>query len=120
MIGLAASGLVQRTDPQIPSFVVTNDTTNALVATIVVTPTYDNNGVICTGNPETYDNGKSEGRSILFWEGLYTGNSTMRLYLQSINGRNDYIAWTNDNPLIGLAASSPSPEDADPTRFHRL
>ena len=36
----------------IPSFVVTNDTTSALVATIEVTPTYENNG-FTLGDPET-------------------------------------------------------------------
>ena len=44
-IGLAANGV-----GDIPSFTVTNDTTSALIATIEVTPTYENNGVICSGN----------------------------------------------------------------------
>ncbi len=48
-IGLAANGV-----GDIPSFTVTNDTTSALIATIEVTPTYENNGVTCTGNPEIF------------------------------------------------------------------
>ena len=38
----------------IPSFVVTNDTTDTLEATIEVTPTYENNGFTCTGDSETF------------------------------------------------------------------
>ena len=48
-IGLASNGV-----GDIPSFTVINDTTSALIATIEVTPTYENNGIICSGNPETY------------------------------------------------------------------
>ena len=36
------------------SFTATNNTTSALVATIEVTPTYENGGVTCAGNPETF------------------------------------------------------------------
>ena len=53
-IGLAVSGPEDATATTIPSFVVTNDTTNALVATIEVTPTYTNNGFDCVGDPETF------------------------------------------------------------------
>ena len=48
-IGLAANGV-----GDIPSFTVTNDTTSALIATIEVTPTYENEGVSNIGNPETF------------------------------------------------------------------
>ena len=48
-IGLAASGT-----GDIPSFTAINNTTSTLVATIEVTPTYENGGVTCAGNPETF------------------------------------------------------------------
>ena len=48
-IGLAANGV-----GDIPSFTVTNDTTSALIATIEVTPTYENEGVSNIGNSETF------------------------------------------------------------------
>ena len=54
LIGLAESGPDDATATTIPSFVVTNDTTNALVATIEVTPTYTNNGFDCVGDPEIF------------------------------------------------------------------
>ena len=48
-IGLAANGV-----GNIPSFTVTNDTTSVLIATIEVTPTFENGGVSNTGNSETF------------------------------------------------------------------
>ena len=48
-IGLAASGT-----GDIPSFTAINNTTSTIVATIEVTPTYENGGVTCVGNPETF------------------------------------------------------------------
>jgi hypothetical protein len=45
---------LQMESGDIPSFTVINDTTSTLIATIEVTPTYENNGVICSGNPETF------------------------------------------------------------------
>ena len=48
-IGLAASGT-----GDIPSFIVTNSFNNELISTIVVTPTYTNNGVSCDGPSETF------------------------------------------------------------------
>ena len=48
-IGLAASGT-----GDIPSFTAINNTTNTLVASIEVTPTYENGGISNSGNPETF------------------------------------------------------------------
>ena len=103
-IGLAASGPEDATATTIPSFVVTNDTTNSLVATIVVTPTYDNNGVICTGNPETFTitvNPEAQVDPVVS-QVLYTGNSTDEIVFTTINtdGTTTY-AWTIDNTDIG-------------------
>ena len=48
-IGLAASGT-----GTIPSFTATNSSSTQQVAIIIVTPIYTNNGVDCTGTPETF------------------------------------------------------------------
>ena len=48
-IGLAANGV-----GDIPSFTTANTSTSALIATIEVTPTYENNGIICSGNSEIF------------------------------------------------------------------
>jgi gliding motility-associated-like protein len=115
-IGLAASGPEDATSTTIPSFVVTNDTTNALVATIVVTPTYENSGVICTGNPETFTITVNPGAQVdpVASQVLCVGDSTDEIEFTTINtdGTTTY-AWTNDNPAIGLAESGP--EDATST-----
>ena len=47
-------GLDPNGNGDILSFTATNNTTSALVATIEVTPTYENGGVTCAGNPETF------------------------------------------------------------------
>ena len=48
-IGLAASGT-----GNIPSFIAINNTGIAQVATIIVTPSFTNAGVTCTGTPKTF------------------------------------------------------------------
>ena len=48
-IGLGASGT-----GDIPSFTATNPSIVSEGALITVTPTYENNGVICVGSPETF------------------------------------------------------------------
>ncbi|MFL2610160.1 MAG: PKD domain-containing protein, partial [Flavobacteriaceae bacterium] len=115
-IGLAVSGPEDATATTIPSFVVTNDTTNALVANIEVTPTYENNGVICVGDPETFTITVNPGAQLdpIVSQVLCVGNSTDEIEFTTINtdGTTTYT-WTNDNPLIGLAASGP--EDATAT-----
>ena len=48
-IGLSASGT-----GDIASFITTNSFNNELISTIVVTPSYTNNGVSCDGPSETF------------------------------------------------------------------
>ena len=49
-IGLAASG----TSDNIPAFTATNNTTESIVATITVTPTYTYGGKSCVGTEEVF------------------------------------------------------------------
>jgi hypothetical protein len=102
-IGLDAVG-----NGDIPSFVVANDTDTALVATIVVTPNYDNNGFTCVGDPETFTITVNPGAQVnpVLSQELCIGDSTDEIVFTTTNtdGATTY-AWTNDNPAIGLAAS---------------
>ena len=102
-IGLAASGT-----GDIPSFTAINDTTNTVVATIEVTPTYENAGVICAGNPETFTITVNPGAQVdsVVNQVLCVGEFTNDILFTTTNtdGTTTY-AWTNDNTAIGLAAS---------------
>ena len=102
-IGLAASGI-----GDIPSFTATNDTASALVATIEVTPTYENGGVTCTGNPETFTITVNHGAQVdpVAGQVLCVGESTDEILFTTSNtdGTTTY-EWTNNNTAIGLAAN---------------
>ena len=102
-IGLDAVG-----NGDIPSFVVVNDTDTALIATIVVTPNYDNNGFTCVGDLETFTITVNPGAQVnpVLSQELCIGDSTDEIVFTTTNtdGATTY-AWTNDNPAIGLAAS---------------
>ena len=102
-IGLAASGT-----GDIPSFTAINNTTSTIVATIEVTPTYENGGVTCAGNSETFTitvNPDAQVDSVVD-QVLCVGELTNDILFTTTNtdGTTTY-AWTNDNPAIGLAAS---------------
>ena len=108
LIGLAASGPDDATATTIPSFVVTNDTTSALVATIEVTPTYTNNGFDCVGDPETFTitvNPLGQVNPVVSQE-ICPGESTDEIVFTTTNtdGTTTY-AWTSDNTEFGLDAS---------------
>ena len=102
-IGLDAVG-----NGDIPSFVVANDTDTALVATIVATPNYDNNGFTCVGDPETFTITVNPGAQVnpVLSQVLCIGDSTDEIIFTTTNtdGTTTYN-WTNDNTNIGLAAS---------------
>jgi gliding motility-associated-like protein len=102
-IGLAANGV-----GDIPSFAVTNDTTSTLIATIEVTPTYENGGVSNTGNSETFTITVNPGAQVeaVTSQVLCVGESTDEIVFDTINtdGTTTY-EWTNDNTDIGLAAN---------------
>ena len=79
-----------------------------MVATIEVTPTYENAGVICAGNPETFTitvNPDAQVETVAD-QVLCVGELTNDILFTTTNtdGTTTY-AWTNDNTAIGLAAS---------------
>ena len=102
-IGLAASGT-----GDIPSFVVAGSSSGSEIATIQVTPTYENGGVTCAGNPETFTITVNPGAQVdsVVDQVLCNGELTNDILFTTTNidGTTTY-AWTNDNPAIGLAAS---------------
>ncbi len=102
-IGLAASGT-----GDIPSFTVTNTATAPVVATIVVTPHFENGSVSCTGAAKTFTitvnplgQVNQPGNQVVCHNA-----STSMVTFATLNtiGTTTYN-WTNDNTSIGLAAS---------------
>ena len=120
-IGLAANGV-----GDIPSFIAINNTTSTLVATIEVTPTYENGGISNIGNSEVFTITVNPGAQVesVASQVLCVGESTSDILFTTTNtdGTTTY-EWTNDNTAIGLAANgigdipscllytSPSPRD---------
>ena len=102
-IGLDGSGV-----GDILSFTATNNTTNTLVASIEVTPTYENGGISNSGNPETFTITVNPGAQVesVADQVLCVGELTNDILFTTTNtdGTTTY-AWTNDNPAIGLDAN---------------
>ncbi len=104
-IGLPSAGT-----GDIGSFSVVNTSTSMQSATITVTPTYTNNGVICSGNPEQFTiivnpsaqiNGLADYNTILCdgeFTPVYSFSTANTDGLTTFN-------WTNNNVAIGLADS---------------
>ncbi len=98
-IGLGSSG-----DGNI-SFTPVNSGSTVLTATIIVTPTFSNNGVSCKGNPEQFivtvnpmptvnqPPNQTLCNGVLTNEVIFTGNIAGEIF-----------NWTIDNPSIGLPA----------------
>jgi len=104
-IGLPSTGA-----GDIGAFTAVNTSTNTQVATIAVTPTYDNNGVICIGQPEQFTITVNPSAQV---DGLTSLNTILcdgefspvyTFTTSNTDGITSYN-WTNDNPLIGLADS---------------
>ncbi len=89
----------------IASFVVTNTTSTAQTATLVITPTYTNNGVSCTGPTETFTITVNPTAQVnaMADQDLCEGDVTTPISFTTTNtdGITTYN-WTNDNTLIGL------------------
>src|SRR5204862_480320 len=102
-VGLAASG-----SGNIAAFTVVNNGTSPVVATIVVTPTYTNGSINCSGpaktftitvNPTAQVNQPAD-------QLVCNGTSTSLITFGTTNtGGTTTYAWTNTTPSIGLAAS---------------
>ena len=104
-IGLPGSG-----SGTIPAFGVVNTSNTSQTATITVTPTYDNNGVVCIGTPELFTitvNPNAQVDSLESWNTVACDGDFTPTYIfttSNTDGTTSY-EWTNNNPAIGLAES---------------
>ncbi|WP_396138617.1 beta strand repeat-containing protein, partial [Flavobacterium sp.] len=103
IIGLAASG-----NGNIAAFSAVNLGTSPIDATIQVTPSYTNNGIICSGLPTSFTitvNPTAQVNAVAN-QILCTGTSTTTVAFSTINsGGTTSYNWTNSNTAIGLVAS---------------
>jgi len=101
-IGLPGSG-----SGNIGSFIATNTGTATVVATITVTPHYENSSVICDGPVQTFTiTVKPTGQVNQPDDVVVCNDSPAEVTFTTINtGESTTYAWTNDTPGIGLAAS---------------
>ena len=87
---------------------VINTSPVSQVATIVVTPTFDNEGVSCTGSPKTFTITINPAAQVnpISSEVVCNGDSFTPIAFSTSNtsGTTTY-SWTNDNTSIGLLAS---------------
>ncbi len=100
-IGLAASG-----SGPIPSFTAVNMGTAPVIATIIVTGSYTNNGVTCSSTPRTFTITVNPTPTVnpVVPQVLCNGTSTTAvIFAGTVPGAT--FAWTNNNTSIGLAAS---------------
>ncbi|MEI6567424.1 MAG: T9SS type A sorting domain-containing protein [Verrucomicrobiota bacterium] len=102
-IGLAGSGT-----GNIATFTGINSGTLPVTATIVVTPTFANGGVSCTGPTKTFTiivNPTAQVNAISS-QVLCNGSATTAVnFATTGTGGTTTYAWSNDTPGIGLAAS---------------
>jgi len=102
-IGLADSG-----QGGIPSFQVTNSTQSTISATITVTPSYENNGIICDGNAETFTITVNPSPEMDNVEDVVLCNNEISSIIEfttpNTDGNTTYT-WTNDNTSIGLSST---------------
>ena len=102
-IGLPSTG-----SGDISGITMTNTSSVSQIANIVVTPTFDNEGISCTGPTKTFTitiNPAAQVNSISS-EVVCNGDSTTSIIFTTSNssGATSY-SWTNDNTSIGLVAS---------------
>ncbi|MBK9392298.1 MAG: hypothetical protein IPN68_19710 [Bacteroidetes bacterium] len=102
-IGLSAVGT-----GNLPVFTASNITTAPVVATITVTPSYDNGSVICSGPAQTFtitvnpDGQVDDPANQVKCVGQ---NSTAVVFSTGNTGGTTIYNWTNDNTSLGLGAS---------------
>jgi gliding motility-associated-like protein len=102
-IGLGATGT-----GTIPAFLATNTGSSPVVATLVVTPSYTNNGVTCTGAATNFTitvNPSAQVNAIANQTVCNGTNTTAIAFATTSTGGTTTYAWTNSNTAIGLAAS---------------
>ncbi len=102
-IGLGATGT-----GTIPAFLATNAGSSPVVATLVVTPSYTNNGVTCTGAATNFTitvNPTAQVNAIANQTVCNGTNTAAIAFATTSTGGTTTYAWTNSNTAIGLAAS---------------
>ena len=102
-IGLAASGT-----GDIASFTAVNTSASPVVATIVVTPTFTNAGISCTGAAKSFTitvNPTAQVDQLLGQVVCNAGSTNAVTFTTTGSGGTTTYTWTNDTPSIGLAAS---------------
>ena len=102
-IGLAASGT-----GDIASFTATNAGTAPVVATIVVTPHFENGSVTCDGPTKTFTitvNPTAEVNQPASQVVCNNAPTAAVVFTTPNTGGTITYTWTNDQPTIGLAAS---------------
>ncbi len=100
-IGLAANGT-----GNIPSFIATNTGLSPVIAILTVTAVYNNAGITCIGNSQTFTITVNPTPTVnpVANQVLCNGSSTAAVnFTGSVFGT--IYNWTNNNPSIGLAAS---------------
>ncbi len=101
-IGLNASGT-----GDIAQFNPVNLGTTPIVATLVVTPSYTNDGVVCTGPTKTFTitvnpaADVSQPTSLILCNGVQTNVN----FATANSGGTTSYSWTNDKPSIGIGAT---------------
>ena len=102
-IGLANSGT-----GGIPSFTVLNSTQSAIFATISVIPSYENNGIVCEANPETFTILVNPSPTMVPLEDIVLCNNEIASLIEFTTSNSDgntTYTWINDNTSIGLSSS---------------
>lgn len=100
-IGLAAAG-----SGSIPSFTAINTGTAPVVATITVTPVYNNGGTNCTGTPLSFTITVNPTATVnAVANQVFCGNTASAPISFGGAVAGTVFNWVNDNPAIGLAAS---------------
>ena len=104
LIGLGASG-----NGNIPSFTATNSGSLPITATINVTPTYDNGGIKCNGQVETFIITVNPAAQVNQPTNLVVcnSNSTPIITFGTVNtGGITTYSWTNNTPSIGITSGN--------------
>ena len=102
-IGLEGSG-----SGGISSFLATNSSNTTITATITVTPSYENNGVVCSGLSDTFTITVNPSPQMDLVNDLVLCNneiSSIIIFTSPNTDGNTTYNWTNDNTSIGLGSS---------------
>jgi hypothetical protein len=102
-IGLGASGTTD-----IAAFTAANSGIAPVVATITVTPHFDNGGVICVGQSKSFTitvNPTGEVEQPASQVVCNNASTTAVIFTTTNTGGSVSYSWTNDNITIGLASS---------------